>query len=91
MSEVHEAGAEYEVEKPDNSRLAQARRKLERLRGEQDEAISRAYSHQAQTNGEPMNDKRGGASFMRKQEQIEGQVFSKMDEIRQQDTGICFL
>ena len=72
-------------DKPDNSRLAQARRKLERLRGEQDDAISRAYSHQALTNGQPMNDKRGGASFMRKQEQIEGQVFSKMDEIRQQE------
>ena len=75
-------------EKPDNSRLAQARRKLERLRGEQDDAISRAYSHQAQTNGQPMNDKRGGASFMRKQEQIEGQVFSKMDEIRQQEERV---
>ena len=72
-------------EKPDNSRLAQARRKLERLRGEQDEAISRAYSHQSLTNGQPMNDKRGGASFKRKQEQIEDQVFSKMDEIRQQE------
>ena len=88
MSEVHEAGAEYEVEKPDNSRLAQARRKLERLRGEQDEAISRAYSHQTLTNGQPMNDKRGGSSFMRKQEQIEGQVFSKMDEIRQQEERV---
>ena len=75
-------------EKPDNSRLAQARRKLERLRGEQDEAISRAYSHQAVTNGQPMNDKRGGASFMRRQEQIEGQVFSKMDEIRQQEERV---
>ena len=88
MSEVHEARAEYEAEKPDNSRLAQARRKLERLRGEQDEAISRAYSHQALTNGQPMNDKRGSASFMRKQEQIEGQVFSKMDEIRQQEERV---
>lgn len=75
-------------EKPDNSRLAQARRKLERLKGEQDEAISRAYSHQALTNGQPMNDKRGGASFMRKQEQIEDQVFSKMDEIRQQEERV---
>lgn len=75
-------------EKPDNSRLAQARRKLERLRGEQDEAISRAYSHQALTNAQPMNDKRGGASFMRKQEQIEDQVFSKMDEIRQQEERV---
>ena len=75
-------------EKSDNSRLAQARRKLERLKGEQDEAISRAYSHQALTNGQPMNDKRGGASFMRKQEQIEGQIFSKMDEIRQQEERV---
>ncbi|HGH7823406.1 TPA: PBECR4 domain-containing protein [Streptococcus agalactiae] len=75
-------------EKSDNSRLAQARRKLERLRGEQDEAISRAYSHQALTNGQPMNDKRGGASFKRKQEQIEDQVFSKMDEIRQQEERV---
>ena len=75
-------------EKSDNSRLAQARRKLERLRGEQDEAISRAYSHQALTNGQPVNDKRGGASFMRKQEQIEGQIFSKMDEIRQQEERV---
>jgi len=75
-------------EKPDNSRLAQARRKLERLRGEQDEAISRAYSHQALTNGQPKNDKRGGASFKRKQEQIEDQVFSKMDEIRQQEERV---
>ena len=75
-------------EKPDNSRLAQARRKLERLRGEQDEAISRAYSHQALTNGQPMNDKRGSASFKRKQEQIENQVFSKMDEIRQQEERV---
>lgn len=75
-------------EKSDNSRLAQARRKLERLKGEQDEAISRAYSHQALTNGQPMNDKRGGASFMRKQKQIEDQVFSKMDEIRKQEERV---
>ena len=75
-------------EKPDNSRLAQARRKLERLKGEQDDAISRAYSHQALTNGQPINDKRGGANFKKKQEQIEDQVFSKMDEIRQQEERV---
>ena len=75
-------------EKSDNSRLAQARRKLERLKGEQDEAISRAYSHQAITNGQPINDKRGGANFKKKQEQIEDQVFSKMDEIRKQEERV---
>ena len=87
-NEILKQENQLERDAPDNSRLAQARRKLERLRGEQDEAISRAYSHQAQTNGQPMNDKRGGASFMRKQEQIEGRVFSKMDEIKQQEERV---
>ena len=88
MSEVHEAGTEYEAEKPDNSRLAQARRKLERLNGEADEAINAAYSHQSLTNGQPMNDKRGGGRFMQKQEQIENRVFSKLDEIKEQEERI---
>lgn len=88
MSEVHEAGTEYEAEKPDNSRLAQAKRKLERLKGEADEAINSAYSHQSLTNGQPMNDKRGGARFMQKQEQIENRVFSKLDEIKEQEERI---
>ncbi|VFH64490.1 putative conjugative transposon membrane protein [Streptococcus pneumoniae] len=87
-NEILKQEKQLERDVPDNSRLAQARRKLERLKGEQDEAISRAYSHQALTNGQPMNDKRGSASFMRKQEQIEGQVFSKMDEIRQQEERV---
>ena len=87
-NEILNQEKQLERDVPDNSRLAQARRKLERLRGEQDEAISRAYSHQALTNGQPMNDKRGGASFKRKQEQIEDQVFSKMDEIRQQEERV---
>ena len=87
-NEILKQEKQLERNAPDNSRLAQARRKLERLKGEQDEAISRVYSHQALTNGQPMNDKRGGASFMRKQEQIEGQVFSKMDEIRQQEERV---
>ena len=88
MSEVHEAGVEYEAEKPDNSRLAQARRKLERLKGEADEAINAVYSHQSLTNGQPMNDKRGGGRFMQKQEQIENRVFSKLDEIKEQEERI---
>lgn len=87
-NEILKQEKQLEKDAPDNSRLAQARRKLERLRGEQDEAISRAYSHQALTNGQPMNDKRGGASFIRNQEQIEGQIFSKMDEIRQQEERV---
>ena len=88
MSKVHEAGAEYEAEMQDNSRLAQAKRKLERLKGEADEAINAAYSHQSLTNGQPMNDKRGGGRFMQKQEQIENRVFSKLDEIKEQEERI---
>ena len=88
MSEVHEAGTEYKAEKPDNSRLAQAKRKLERLKGEADEAINAAYSHQSLTNGQPMNDKRGGGRFMQQQEQIENRVFSKLDEIKEQEERI---
>ena len=87
-NEILKQEKQLERDAPDNSRLAQARRKLERLRGEQDEAISRAYSHQALTNGQPMNDKRGGGRFMQKQEQIENRVFSKLDEIKEQEERI---
>ena len=87
-NEILKQENQLERDVPNNSRLAQARRKLERLKGEADEAINAAYSHQSLTNGQPMNDKRGGASFMRKQEQIEGRVFSKMDEIKQQEERV---
>lgn len=87
-NEILKQEKQLERDVPDNSRLAQARRKLERLKGEQDEAISRAYSHQALTNGQPMNDKRGGGRFMQKQEQIENRVFSKLDEIKEQEERI---
>ena len=35
-----------------------------------------------------MNDKRGGGRFMQKQEQIENRVFSKLDEIKEQEERI---
>ncbi|HFI0666714.1 TPA: PBECR4 domain-containing protein [Streptococcus suis] len=44
----------------DNSRLGQARRKLDRLNQEFSDATEAVYGHAAQTNGQPMNDKRGG-------------------------------
>ena len=47
----------------DNSRLARAKRKLERLKREYSAQISRVFDHQAQTNGQPMNDKANGRSF----------------------------
>lgn len=48
----------------DNSRLARAKRKLERLKREYSAQISRVFDHQAQTNGQPMNDKANGRSFL---------------------------
>ena len=37
----------------DNSRLARAKRKLERLKRDYSAQISRVFDHQAQTNGQP--------------------------------------
>lgn len=48
----------------DNSRLARAKRKLERLKREYSEQISRVFDHQAKTNGQPMNDKANGGLFL---------------------------
>lgn len=87
-NEILKQEKQLERDVPDNSRLAQAKRKLERLKGEADEAINAAYSHQSLTNGQPMNDKRGGGRFMQKQEQIENRVFSKLDEIKDQEERI---
>ena len=72
----------------DNSRLAQAARKLERLNGELVEKADKVYAHTRQANGQPMNDKRGGLSFFRKQDQLEGAVFTKLDEIKKQEERV---
>lgn len=68
----------------DNSRLAQARRKLERLEGEQSQAIQKVFDHYKQTNGQPMNDKRGGDAFFRKADRLDERVVAKNQEIEQQ-------
>lgn len=75
-------------EKRDNSRLAQARRKLERLNNEFSEATNTVYSHSSRANGQPMNDKRDGASYFRRQEQLENRVFSTLDEIKKQEERV---
>ena len=68
----------------DNSRLAQARRKLERLEGEQSQAIQKVFDHYKQTSGQPMNDKRGSDAFFRKADRLDGRVVAKNQEIEQQ-------
>lgn len=77
-----------EKEQKDNSRLPQAQRKLNRLKGELDNSIQVAQEHQNLTNGQPMNDKRNGAAFFKKQEQLENKVFSTMDEIKKQEERV---
>ncbi|RSJ22632.1 hypothetical protein D8827_06985 [Streptococcus intermedius] len=99
VQEVQEASAEYHVSKPqelaepeekkvDNSRLGQSRRKLARLHNEFSEATNAVYRHFAMTNGQPMNDKRNGASFFRKADQLENRVFNKLHEIKEQEERV---
>lgn len=72
----------------DNSRLAQAQRKLDRLNNELDSSINAATEHVKITNGQPMNDKRNGASWFKKQDQLENKVFKTFDEIKQQEERV---
>ncbi len=72
----------------DNSRLGQAKRKLERLNNEFMDATDEVYSHSAMANGQPMNDKRNGATFFKRQEQLENKVFNKLDEIKKQEERV---
>lgn len=72
----------------DNSRLGQARRKLDRLNSEFSDATNAAFSHSAEVNGQPMNDKRGGAAYFKRQEQLEEKIFGKLDEIKRQEERI---
>lgn len=75
----------------DNSRLARAKRKLERLKREYSAHISRVFDHQAQTNGQPMNDKANGRSFFNRQEQLEGRARTLLREIEAQEERISML
>lgn len=75
----------------DNSRLARAKRKLERLKREYSAQISRVFDHQAQTNGQLMNDKANGRSFFNRQEQLEGRARTLLREIEAQEERISML
>lgn len=72
----------------DNSRLGQAKRKLEHINNEFMDATDAVYSHSAMANGQPMNDKRNGAAFFKRQEQLENKVFNKLDEIKKQEERV---
>ncbi|WP_458864012.1 DUF6782 family putative metallopeptidase [Streptococcus suis] len=56
---------------PSTYQLDRARKKLARLEGELDKAIQEVFDHQKLTNGQPMNDKRGGAAWFNRQGDLE--------------------
>lgn len=60
-----------EKQSKDNSRLAQAKRKLERLNAEFEEHAKRVKEHALKTNGQPMNDKRGGNSWFKERDRLD--------------------
>lgn len=68
----------------DNSRLAQAKRKLERLELEFNEKVDAVMAHQLQTNGQPMNDKRNGNAWFRRKEQLEAAAHNLSEQVQKQ-------
>lgn len=78
----------HHMEEQDNSRLAQAKRKLERLENELVQATQAAFVHQAQTNGQPMNDKRGNSAFFKRRDQLEDKAIALTREIESQKERI---
>lgn len=66
------------------TRLEIAEKKLERLEKEIGEQTERVFSHQRLTNGQPMNDKRGGAAFFKRQKQLEDKAINLSQEIEAQ-------
>ncbi|OJG59364.1 hypothetical protein RV08_GL001104 [Enterococcus mundtii] len=71
-----------------NSRLAQAQRKLIRLRNEYVTTFERLAEHQKLTNGQPMNDKRNGSSWFSQREKIENKINQLQEEIQKQENYV---
>ncbi|MGM0220077.1 LPD1 domain-containing protein [Enterococcus sp. AZ126] len=79
------------VDENDNSRLAQAKRKLNRLEKELNGKIDQVYAHQRLTNGQPMNDKRNGQSWFNRKEQLENSAQNLSKEIESQKERVAKL
>lgn len=73
------------------TRTEQAERKLSRLKTELSDTTQRAFSHMKTANGQPMNDKRGGRSFLKKQTQIEDKAISLTHQITAQEERVEYL
>ncbi|EPI05709.1 hypothetical protein D920_00008 [Enterococcus faecalis 13-SD-W-01] len=75
----------------DNSRLAQAKRKLERLNTEFEEHTKRVKDHVLKTNGQPMNDKRGGKSWFKERDRLDEKTHDLLEEIKKQEERVSTL
>lgn len=84
VSDVHQA----QETSSDNSRLAQAKRKKQRLEEEYNTAVEAVFAHQRLTNGQPMNDKRGGEAWFKRQEKLENRARNLLDDISKQEERI---
>lgn len=65
-------------------RLRRSREKLERLEREYEELDERLKKHYRITNGQPMNDKRNGASWFKKENWFLDKIRDKRQEIEEQ-------
>ncbi|HHE2623607.1 TPA: LPD1 domain-containing protein, partial [Enterococcus faecium] len=73
---------------PKRTRIEIAQKKLERLEEEFENKVDDLFQHSQQTNGQPMNDKRNGGSFLNQQNKKEEAVFNKLHEIEEQKERI---
>ena len=72
-------------------RLRQAKSKLERLENEFKQVDEALNGHYNVTNGQPMNDKRNGASWFKKRDRIEEKGFKLLEEIKAQRERVKML
>ena len=70
------------------TRLELAEQKLERLKNELELATQNAFGHARIANGQPMNDKRNGHSYMAKQTRLEDKCINLTREIEKQEQRV---
>ncbi len=69
-------------------RTRMAKQKLERLKNELHQQTNKVFEHWEQTNGQPMNDKRGARSFFNKAERLESKAIDLNKQIKEQEERV---
>ncbi|CDK35079.1 FIG00750306: hypothetical protein [Ligilactobacillus salivarius cp400] len=69
-------------------RTRMAKQKLERLKNELHQQTNKVFEHWKQTNGQPMNDKRGARSFFNKAERLESKAIDLNRQIKEQEERV---